>query len=440
VEYCSREGAVESVDPLPQPADHRARISLEWLVRLRWGAVVGQAATIGAAEVMFGHLPLGRLFAYVGVLAVTNLVLGMTKRRTASPRLVCGAVLTLDTLLLSGLLQAVGGAYNPFSILYLVHITLAAVVLGRRWTWFLAALSVACYGLLFAANPPGAAHGATDLHIHLRGMWVAFVVAAGLTAYFVVQLSSAIEKRDAEIAEMRARVARHERLASVTTMAAGAAHELGTPLATIAVASQELERTVASLPESYRSRLAEDTGLIRAELARCRAILNRLSAEAGQPRGEAPVELRVDDVVDEVLEAVPAAQRPRIRVSVEHSGAPLRLPRAALLQVTQNLVQNALEAGEGGIDFRFAASASGVQIVVSDRGPGMSREVLRRVGEPFFSTKPPGTGLGLGVFIARTLSEQMGGRFRLESEPGRGTIATVEIECATPAARSGHAG
>ena len=148
----------------------------------------------------------------------------------------------------------------------------------------------------------------------------------------------------------------------------------------------------------------------------------------------------MDDVVDEVLEAVPAAQRSRIRVSVEHSGAPLRLPRAALLQVTQNLVQNALEAGEGGVDFRFAASASGVQIVVSDRGPGMSREVLRRVGEPFFSTKPPGTGLGLGVFIARTLSEQMGGRFRLESEPGRGTIATVEIECATPAARSGHAG
>ena len=102
-------------------------------------------------------------------------------------------MLTLDTLLLSGLLHTVGGAYNPFSILYLVHITLAAVVLGRRWTWFLAALSVACYGLLFAANPPAAAHGATDMRIHLQGMWVAFVVAAGLTAYFVVQLSSAIE-------------------------------------------------------------------------------------------------------------------------------------------------------------------------------------------------------------------------------------------------------
>ena len=431
---------MEGPDPLTEPADDRARISLQWLVFLRWGAVIGQAATIGAAEVMFGHLPLGRLFAYVGALAATNLGLTMVKDRTASPRLLCGAVLTFDTLLLSGLLQAVGGAYNPFSILYLVHITLAAVVLGRRWTWFLAALSVVCYGLLFAANPPEAAHGATDLRIHLRGMWVAFVVATGLTAYFVVQLSSAIERRDADIADMRARVARHERLASVTTMAAGAAHELGTPLATIAVASRELERTIASLPDAFRSRLAEDAGLIRTELERCRDILNRLSADAGQPRGEAPVELRVDELVAALLAALPAAQRSRVEVTTTENGAPLRLPRAALLQVTQNLVQNALEAGEGRVDFRFAASASGVQIVVSDRGNGMTRDVLRRVGEPFFSTKPPGSGLGLGVFIARTLSEQMGGRFRLESEPGRGTTATVEIECAPPARGMRHAG
>ena len=430
---------MDGVDGRAEPTDHRARISLDWLVLLRWGAVIGQAATIGAAEVMFGRLPLARLFAYVGALAATNLVLTLVKAHTASPRLLCGAVLTLDTLLLSGLLQTVGGAYNPFSILYLVHITLAAVVLGRRWTWFLAGLSVACYGLLFAVNPPEVAHGAADMRIHLRGMWIAFVVAAGLTAYFVVQLSSAIERRDAEIAEMRARVARHERLASVTTMAAGAAHELGTPLATIAVVSQELERTVASLPPAERPRLAEDVGLIRTELARCRAILNRLSAEAGQPRGEAPVELCVDDVVADVLESVPAAQRPRIHVATEHSGVPLRLPRAALLQVTQNLVQNALEAGEGGVDFRFASSASGVQIVVRDRGAGMTRDVLQRVGEPFFSTKPPGTGLGLGVFIARTLSEQMGGRFHLESEPGRGTTATVEIACGSTVTQAGRA-
>src|SRR6185436_14733040 len=415
--------------PPAEPVDHRAHISLDWLVRLRWGAVVGQAATTGAAEVMFDHLPLARLFSYVGALAATNLVLAVVKNRTSSARLLCGAVLTLDTLLLSGLLHTVGGAYNPFSILYLVHITLAAVVLGRRWTWFLAALSVACYGLLFAANPPAAAHGATDMRIHLQGMWVAFVV----------ERSSASERRDAEIAEMRASVARHERLASVTTMAAGAAHELGTPLATIAVVSQELERTVASLSIAERAQLAEDVGLIRTELARCRSILNRLSAEAGQPRGEAPVELRVDDVVADVLEGVPAAQRSRIRVSTELSGAALRLPRAALLQVTQNLVQNALEAGDGGVDFRFAVSAAGVQIVVSDRGAGMTRDVLKRVGEPFFSTKPPGTGLGLGVFIARTLSEQMGGRFRLESEPGRGTTAIVEIESGASSSRMGNA-
>jgi two-component system sensor histidine kinase RegB len=331
---------------------------------------------------MFGHLPLGRLFAYVGALAATNLVLAVVKSRTSSPRLLCGAVLTLDTLLLSGLLHTVGGAYNPFSILYLVHITLAAVVLGRRWTWFLAALSVACYGLLFAANPPAAAHGATDMRIHLQGMWVAFVVAAGLTAYFVVQLSSAIERRDAEITEMRASVARHERLASVTTMAAGAAHELGTPLATIAVVSQELERTVASLPIAERAQLAEDVGLIRTELARCRSILNRLSAEAGQPRGEAPWSCaRTTSWPTSWKGARGAALAdPRLDRTRRRRLAPA--PGRAPPGHPEPRAERA-RGGEGGVDFRFAVSAAGVQIVVSDRGAGMTRDVLKRVGRAF---------------------------------------------------------
>src|SRR5258706_13283601 len=115
-------------EPLAGPVDHRARISLDWLVRLRWGAVVGQAATIGAAEVMFGHMPLARLFAYVGTLAATNLVLAVLKTRTSSPRLLCAALLTLDTLLLSGLLHTVAGAYNPFPTPHLVASPLAPAV------------------------------------------------------------------------------------------------------------------------------------------------------------------------------------------------------------------------------------------------------------------------------------------------------------------------
>jgi two-component system sensor histidine kinase RegB len=409
--------------------DHRAEISLDSLIRLRWWAVAGQLVTIGTAQITFGHLRLARLLVLVAVLAATNALLVAARRWVRAPRLACGAVLTLDSLLLTAMLHAAGGANNPFSVVYLVYIALAATVLGPRWTWFLAALSVGCFGLLFALQDPhaGALHNAEDMKVHLRGMWLAFSAAAVLTAYFVVKLSTTIERRDAAIADMKARVARHERLAAVTTMAAGAAHELGTPLATIAVASRELEHAIRGLPAAHREPLVEDAALIRSELERCRAILDRLSADTGHRRGEEPVELRAGDVVRDIVGALTRDQQARVQVRAPENGAAVRLPRSALLQVAQNLLRNALDAGDGAVEFLFEATPSGVRMVVRDHGKGMTRDVLERVGEPFFSTKPPGGGLGLGVFIARTLSEQMGGRLSMESQPGQGTTATVEI-------------
>jgi two-component system sensor histidine kinase RegB len=410
--------------------DHRAEISLEWLIRLRWGAVVGQLLTVLAARRILGaELPLAPVLPLIAVLAFSNALLAATGGRLSSARGLCGAALTLDTLLLSGLLHATGGPYNPFGVLFLVHITLAAVVLGARWTWFLAALSVGCYGLLFLSHVPleHLNHGGPEMNLHLQGMWVAFTLAAVLTASFVVKLSSALERRDAAMAEMRERAARSERLASVTTLAAGAAHELGTPLATIAVAVAELERSIHTLPVAQADLLIEDAALIRAELDRCRAILNRLAADSGQMPGEAPVELRLDDLASAALDPLGANRRSRVDVTIPGDGARVRLPRAALLQVAQNLLRNALDASPGRVSFTVEARAGDFRLCVEDQGPGMPPEILSRVGEPFFSTKRPGEGLGLGVFIARTLAEQMGGRLILTSAPGRGTTALVEI-------------
>jgi two-component system sensor histidine kinase RegB len=419
------------VSAIPAAAtDHRAEISLEWLIQLRWGAVLGQLLTVAVARSLLGaELRLERVLVLIGLLAASNAMLAVVRHRIAAARGLCGAALTLDTLLLSGLLHATGGAYNPFGVLYLVHITLAAVVLGARWTWFLAALSIGCYGLLFFSYVPleHLNHGGPQMSLHLQGMWVAFSVAALLTASFVVKLSSAIERRDLAMAEMRERAARHERLAAVTTLAAGAAHELGTPLATIAVAARELERSIARLPATQADLLIEDATLIRSELDRCRAILNRLGADSGQMPGEVPVELRVDALVASVVEQLPARQRGRLDVSAAPDAAMVRLPRAALLQVAQNLLRNALDAADGPVSLSVELRSSDLRMLVKDQGPGMSPEVLARVGEPFFSTKQPGQGLGLGVFIARTLAEQMGGRLSLESSPGHGTTALVEI-------------
>lgn len=410
--------------------DEKGEISLDWLIRLRWGAVLGQALTVAVASALLGaDLPLALLLVLIAILALSNALLAALRTRLPSARGLCGAALTLDTLLLSGLLHATGGPYNPFGVLYLVHITLAAVVLGARWTWFLAGLSVGCYGLLFFSHTPleHLSHGGPEMSLHLQGMWVAFTVAALLTASFVVKLSSALEHRDAAMAEMRERAARHQRLASVTTLAAGAAHELGTPLATIAVAATELERSIRKLPTVQADLLIEDAALIRSELDRCRAILNRLGTDSGQMPGEAPVELSLDDLVASVTGPLSAQQRGRLNVAVPADPALVRLPRAALLQVAQNLLRNALDASSGCVTLKVELHAGDLRMLIGDEGPGMTPEVLSRVGEPFFSTKRPGQGLGLGVFIARTLAEQMGGRLTFESSPARGTTALVEI-------------
>jgi two-component system sensor histidine kinase RegB len=408
-------------------AEERAKLSLDELVRLRWATAAGQAVAIAMAQATLTGLPLLRLSGLVSTLALSNVLLAAWRDRWSSPRALCGAALSLDTLLLTGLLHATGGAYNPFSVLYLVQITLAAVVLGARWTWFLAGLSVGCYGLLFATHLEieHLGHGGSELSLHLRGMWVAFVVAAALTAHAVVKLCAALERRDAEMAEMRERVARQQRLASVTTLAAGAAHELGSPLATIAVASTELERAIRDLPGPAAAALATDAALIRSELERCRSILNRLASDAGAAPGEAPVELQVAEVVEQIAQALPPARRARLRA--RPSGGSVRVARGALLQVAQNLLQNAFEAGDGPVALSLEGDGAQLRLRVQDEGSGMDPEVLARAGEPFFSTRGAGRGLGLGIFIARTLSEQMGGALRLESSPGRGTTATVEV-------------
>lgn len=283
---------------IPAPASHAANApaaqsafaDISWFVRLRWGATAGQAATIAvAAWVLRLDLPLIALFGVVGVGALSNAALTL---RTRGPRPVSdsllGAVIVFDVLLLTALLALSGGASNPFNFLYLVSITLAAVILPTRWSWGLVLLSIVAFGSLFlvpgadhsmamtgggghdahaghamhaghvpgVAAPANAPPNATDLMAwHLPGMWVAFAVAACFIVTFVQRIMGQLRVHEEDLRTAREATSRGEKLAALATLSAGAAHELATPLSTIAVVSKELERELASEnAETARSR------------------------------------------------------------------------------------------------------------------------------------------------------------------------------------------
>ncbi|MBN1210024.1 MAG: HAMP domain-containing histidine kinase [Myxococcaceae bacterium] len=402
-------------------------INLSWLLRLRWGAVVGQGGLILFARLGMGMpLPLGPLFATVAVAAASNAALGFWARRPREIReWVLWAVMALDVALLTVLLDFSGGPFNPFSTLYLVHIALAAVVLRARWTWALVTLAAACFGALFVRHlwaPAGAAgpahHHIDDVRLHLEGMWLAFGLAAVFIVYFVQRVTRALAEREAELVAARAVTARNEKLAALATLAAGAAHELSTPLSTIAVVARELERR-AELSAAGR----EDAQLIRQQVARCHDILAQMAADAGASRGEAFVAVTPSALLEGALEGLRGSERVRVEAEGRCREETVSVPVRALTHAIRGVVKNALQASakEQQVRLALAREATGWRLSVEDAGAGMPAEVLARAGEPFFTTKPPGEGMGLGLFLARAVLDQLGGRLELRSAPGQGT-------------------
>jgi two-component system sensor histidine kinase RegB len=333
---------------------------------------------------------------------------------------------------LTAILSLTGGATNPFSLLYLVQITLSALVLSKFWTWILGALSTIGFGLLFFIRLPAAT--AASHHIeeegfspHLVGMWIAFVIAAGLITFFTGKISDALRKRDRDVLTLQEQVAKSERLASLVTLAAGAAHELGTPLGTIAIVAGELEHYAGNIARN--DAVLVDSRLIRSEVERCRRILERMSAQSAEPVGETPVSIRLSDLLEEVRAQFPEFRRPALRVEVLDSDVAAVLPERATVQSLVALVQNAFDASPEGQGVVISAGTSNtvLRICVKDEGDGMPPSVLRRIGEPFFTTKEPGKGMGLGTFLVRTFAESMGGRMLFDSIPQVGTTATLEL-------------
>jgi len=403
-------------------------ISLNWLLRLRWITVVAQtAAILVSLRLLPDELAPLPLLGLVALGALSNLALGWRLAQADPPgSSLPGLVLGLDILLLTGLLYLSGGPANPFTAIYLVHVTLAAVVMRGAWAWALGALAIAGFGLLFFWNVHVHSlahmnHGEGGISLHLVGMWVAFAITAGLIAAFVGRVTEALRQRDEEVAALRDLSARHARLAALTTLAAGVAHELGTPLGTIAITAKELQHATEVLG-LRDSDIPQDAALIRQEVDRCRRILDQLAGPSGSSPGEDFQALAWADLERDLLDGM--STEDRTRIAFNWPGDPCgAMPRRGLARALRAVLSNALEAtpSPGLIQLRASRVKERWQLEVRDPGVGMSPEVLARLGEPFFSTKPEGSGMGLGLFLARTFAEQLGGELQVDSRVGHGT-------------------
>ena len=284
------EGGNGGAPPAPRPG----HLNLRRLVALRALAIAGQAGAVAAAAGPLDlPLPLGPLGAVLALQALLNLATWLHLRRggEAGPR---GFLLqqAADVLALAALLYWTGGGTNPFASLFLLPLAVAAAVLPAAGVWALAALAAACYTLLlFVHRPlPVAGPGPEPLGLHVLGMWLGFVLAAVLLAWFVTRMGEALRERERELARARERALRDERLLAVATLAASTAHELGTPQGTIAVLAGELEREHGARDPELGRRLR----LLREQVARCKEALGTLSAAAGQSRAEAGQALPVE--------------------------------------------------------------------------------------------------------------------------------------------------
>lgn len=330
--------------------------------------------------------------------------------------------LLLEVLALTAVLYFSGGSTNPFAPFYLLPLTLTAASLSGIYTWAMMLVTVLCYTLLLFYNVPmPAVHGGhgTDFRLHELGMWFGFLLSAALIAGFAVRMASTVRHRDRMIADMREQQLRQERVLALGTLAAGAAHELGTPLSTMAVLLKDLE------PEQAVS--AKKLQILRSQVDRCKQILSSISAASGELRAESGSAQALDTYLQDLLQRWLSS---RIGVKLQqHIGGSNPAPRIVIDQTLEqailNILNNAADASPDDVQVDAHWTQDELSIDVADRGEGISSELASQAGNIILSTKQD--GLGLGLFLSYTTLQRLGGDVQLLKRDGGGAICRIRL-------------
>ncbi|MEJ2652599.1 MAG: ATP-binding protein [Gammaproteobacteria bacterium] len=416
--------AMRLAQPLMEPSP--AGINLRRLVVYRYVVLAGLIVGVAVAVYRELVLPLWPLSVVIGVFAALNLVTWLRLRWMKRPVREQELFLHLfgDVLILAALLYFTGGSTNPFVSLFLLPLTLAAAALPGRYTGAIAATALACYSLLMKWYFPLPHQYGGNFNVHVVGMWFGFVLSAILISYFAVKMSATLRERDRALARAREDALRDERLVALGTLAAGAAHELGTPLATMAVLAKDLESECAAMPE-----LAEPFQVLRSQIARCKDTLAQLAVSAGQTRAEAGRDQALDHYLAQLVEQW---RNGRSAVTVHRTWegtrpAPHILADQTLTQAITNILNNAADASERDVEVIGRWDNRELRLEICDRGEGLSAAAQSHAGEPFFTTKPPGQGLGLGLFLAQSTIRRLGGEVELVNRQQGGVCTRIVL-------------
>ena len=411
----------------------RPYVRLDTILRLRWLAVLGQLAAIFiVAHGLEFDVPAVPCLAIVGLSALLNLVLqiAFNPMQRLEPAY-AAALLALNIVELAALLFFTGGLQNPFSFLFLAPVLISATALPVRLTIALGALAIACASVLvffYLPLPWDADEPLVLPPIYLFGVWLSILLAIGVTSLYAFQVTQEARKLSDALAATELVLTREQHLTQLDGLAAAAAHELGTPLSTIFLISRELERSVPA-----DSPLAGDIKTLREQAQRCREILAKITqlSATGAPFDRMPLSTLIEETVAPYRDFGVTI---KVRIAVAGTREPVGTRNPAILHGVGNILENAVDFARTTVEVNAWWNTETVEIVISDDGPGFAPDILKRIGEPYLSRRrgiddaqSEHGGLGLGVFIARTLLERTGAKvsFTNRTFPDHGAVVQI---------------
>jgi two-component system sensor histidine kinase RegB len=433
--------SVETAVDTPQP---RRTVRLDTILRLRWLAVLGQLAAIFVVSEGLGFdvavVPCVAVVAFSGLVNIA-LQIAFPPMHQLQP-LPAAGLLALHGAELAALLFFTGGLQNPFSFMLLGPVLIGATALPPRLTLALGIFATACASALGFVHMPLPWSDDDPLilpRVYMIGVWLSIVLAIGVTSLYAFQVTEQARRLSDALAATELVLAREQHLTQLDGLAAAAAHELGTPLATIAVIARELERSIGESDPR-----AEEVKVLREQAKRCRDILAKLTelSSSGAPFDRMPLSTLLEEVVAPHRDFGIAI---KVRISRGSGDEPVVMRNPAILYGLGNIMENAVDFARETVEVDAWWDATSVEIVVGDDGPGIVPDVLKRIGEPYLSRRreDDAGGLGLGIFIARTLLERTDAKvtFRNRTFPDHGAVVQIawpraSFEAVTPSSAS----